>query len=115
MHADVLARWKLRPVLIPELRRLVDDIPLGSFAALTENSLLRPRALLVASDADDDRLEFLLRDHLLERLRLQRGAADQSAALMTHTLRERRSVLTDDQLKAEFPCEAIAILDHLGD
>src|SRR5438128_5421175 len=114
VHAHVFARGEVRPVLIPELRRLTDDIPLGSFTALAEDALLGPRAFLVPANADDDGLELVLLDHLLQRLRLERRTADQPASPVVHPLGERGRVLSDDQLEAQLAGEAIAILDHLG-
>src|SRR3546814_16948221 len=53
-------------VLVPELRRLVAEIPGAGLAARAEHALLGAGRLLVAADAGDDSLQLVLGDGLAQ-------------------------------------------------
>src|SRR3546814_2487390 len=61
VDADVGARREVGLELVPELRRLVAEVPGPALAARAEHPLLGPRRLLVAADAGDHPLEGVLR------------------------------------------------------
>src|SRR5690606_12891856 len=60
MHAQVGARRQVGVEVIPELRRLVSEVPFAGIAPGAEYALFRPYALFVPSDSGDDSLEPVL-------------------------------------------------------
>src|SRR5690606_32912412 len=87
MDAHAGAGRHFGPVLVPELGRLVADVPAGGFAPGAEHPLLGARAFLVAPDAGDDAVEAVRRDGGFQPLGLERGATGDAAALGTHAVR----------------------------
>src|SRR5919199_2080918 len=75
VDADVRAFREAGHVLVPELGRLVLQIPARVLAARREIALLGADRLLVAADAGDQALEAVLLDRGLEAQRLARGRA----------------------------------------
>src|SRR5690242_300398 len=75
MDAQVDAGREFRVEVVPELRRLVAEIPFRILGPRAEHPLLGPRPLLVAPDAGDDAGEAVLRHDLLQTLDLQGRAA----------------------------------------
>src|SRR3546814_9303818 len=57
VDANVGARREVGLELVPELRRLVAEVPGPALAARAEHPLLGPRRLLVAADAGDHPLQ----------------------------------------------------------
>src|SRR3546814_18265231 len=55
VNSDMGAGREIGLVLVPELRRLVAEIPGAGLAARAEHALLGAGRLLVAADAGDDR------------------------------------------------------------
>src|SRR5262249_35598053 len=66
VDAQMRARRVLGPVIAPEFRRLVADVPGALLGARAEDALLGPRPLLVAADAGDDAGEAMDADRRLE-------------------------------------------------
>src|SRR4030088_589391 len=68
--------WRgLRVELVPELRRLVPEIPGARGVSRAEDALLASDCLLVAADAENHGLEAALGADALEGPRLARGGA----------------------------------------
>src|SRR3546814_20947623 len=59
-------------VLVPELRRLVAEIPGAGLAARAEHAPLGAGRLLVAADAGDDSIQLVLGDGLAQTFGLAR-------------------------------------------
>ena len=113
------APWlEIRLELVPQLRRLVLDVPLHVLVARAEVALLGAGGFLVAPHADDDAIEPMLVEHGLEGVLLERAAAlnpgglavGEGAAFAQHLL-----VLADDELEVPVPAEPVAVFDHAGD
>ena len=75
MDADVRARLEVGLELVPQLRRLVLDVPFHVLVARAEVAFLGAGRFLVAADADDDAGEVVLVEHRLEGVLLERAAA----------------------------------------
>src|SRR5579885_1365971 len=75
VHADVAAGRRLGVEPVPELRRLMPEVPGARGVAGAEDALLAADGLLVPADAEDDAAEAALRDDPLEPERLARGGA----------------------------------------
>src|SRR5512135_18530 len=75
MDADVAARRRIGVELVPELRRLLPEIPGAGRIARAEHALLAADRLLVAANAEDHALEAALLDDALQAQRLARGGA----------------------------------------
>src|SRR3546814_10665042 len=108
MHADVGAGGEVGLELVPELRRLVAEIPLGVLAARAEHPLLGARRLLVAADAGDHRPQVELGDQPLERLGLARRRARGRRQARVDLLDRRAVALVEVQA----PLNRVAILDR---
>jgi len=54
VDADVGARREVGLELVPQLRRLIDDVPVALLVARREAALLRPTTFLVPAGTDDD-------------------------------------------------------------
>ena len=75
VNADVGARLEVRLELVPQLGRLVLDVPFHVLVARAEVAFLGPGRFLVAADADDDAVVVVLVEHRLEGVLLQDAAA----------------------------------------
>ena len=76
MDADVRAGLEVGLELVPELRRLIRDVPFHVAVARGEVALLRARGLLVAPHADDHAgVAVCSIEHVLEGVLLERAAA----------------------------------------
>src|SRR5215471_4950861 len=75
VHAHVAARRRLRVEAVPELRRLVPEVPAARGIAWAKDSFLAADRLLVAADAEDHAAEAALGDDALETEGLARGGA----------------------------------------
>src|ERR1051326_3416624 len=65
MNADVRSLLEISLELVPQLRRLVFDVPFHIFVAGTEITLFRAGRFFVASDADNDTGEVMLVEDML--------------------------------------------------
>ena len=104
--------------LVPQLRRLVLDVPFHVLVARAEVTFLGAGRFLVAAHADDDAGVMVLVEHLLERVLLQRAAALDARGLAVRISRaalEHLLVLADDELEFPLLHELVAIFDHRGD
>src|SRR5476649_2665560 len=116
MHADVGVGAEIGLELTPEFRRLILEIPGEISPARREVALLGAGALLVSADADNDRVEVMLRERGLQRVGLQLGAAfhpRQSARGKRLTRVQRRLVASHAQIEVPLAHESIAELNHL--
>jgi hypothetical protein len=116
MDPDVRAGRAVDIVLIPELGRLIRDLPFHVPAARRKVALLRARRLLVAPDADDDAGVIVLGQERLQRILLERRAAldaRRPAIGIGPARGQDRLVAIHDQPQIPLPHHAVAKLDHL--
>src|ERR1035437_2794556 len=118
VNADMCPWLKVRLELVPQLRRLVLEVPFHILVARAEIAFLGPRWFLVAADADNHAGEVVLQQHGLERVLLQRAAALDAGRLAVGkgaAAPERLIVPAYDELELPFPAELVAVLDHARD
>ena len=111
VHPDVGLGREARHVLVPELGRLVLEVPAIVLAARAEVALLGARALLVAPDAGDQALEAVLGKRRVQAGGLARRRARRRRQGLVHLL-DRRAGL-DQQLEVPLLAEALAKRIHL--
>src|SRR6478752_7823318 len=73
MDAQMRALRRRCIEMIPELRRLITDVPIAFEAARREHALLGARGFLVAADAGNQAVETVFAERHLEALGLARG------------------------------------------
>ena len=138
VNAHMRAGGKVGLELVPELGRLVVEIPVVVLVARGEIALLAARTLLIGASADDDagvgvgirvahvfpgfKIEPVTRPRAVERvgerLGFQAAAALDARALPVRerlVVFERLAVFTVDHVKAVLHGELVAVLDHFGD
>src|SRR4029077_1529210 len=115
MNSDVCPRRKSRLELIPELRRLIAEIPIAMFVTRREVAFLGSRPFLICAHTEDDACIALLLNQLLEPIGFQGRTAVDATQRMIHPGRERFLVLPYDQLEAPLAGHSISIFDHGGD
>src|SRR6267142_385773 len=96
---------KIRFELVPQLRRLVLDVPLHVLVARAEIAFLGPRRLLIAAHSDDDTGEVVLVEDLLKAVLLKRAAAFDPrgfAVWISDAALEHHFVFADDQFQFPF-------------
>src|SRR4249920_3090987 len=111
MDPNVRAWWEGRLELIPELGRLIAEIPVSVFVARREISFLGARAFLVRPHTENDAGISLLLDQLLEPICLQRRAAGHPPHAGVHPCRKRLLVLAYDQIQAPLSSQPIPVFD----
>src|SRR5256885_7646149 len=112
MDPDMSSRGKSRLELIPELRRLIAEIPIAMFVTRREVAFLGPRPFLICAHTENDARIALLLNQLLESIGFQSRTAVDAAQRMIHPGRERFLVLPHDQFKAPLAGHSISIFDH---
>src|SRR5206468_3414819 len=101
--------WKRGLELIPQLGRLVAEVPFTVLVARREVPLLGTRALFIRPDAEDDAAIPFLLDELLERVGLERRAAGHATFRVVHAGGKRVLVLSDHEIEPPFPGETVPI------
>ena len=76
MNPNMRAGWKGGFELVPQLRRLVAEIPIAMFVARGKIPLLRPGAVFVRADPENNAGVASLFDQMLHRVGLRGRAAD---------------------------------------
>src|ERR1700730_6801857 len=116
MDADMCSRIKVGFELVPQLRRLILEIPLEVFVSRRKIPLLRSRPLLVSPDTNDHGLIVFFLDNGLEGVLLQQTAAFDArnpAVRESLTSVKRRAILPNDEFDPPLFREAISKGDHL--
>src|ERR1035437_3656150 len=117
MYPDVCALFEIRFELVPQLRRLVRDVPFHVLVPQTEVTLFGARRLFIAPHADDDAGEMMLVEHLPERVFFQRAAAFDAGGFAVRIGAagfERRLVSADNQFELPLADEPVAVFNHAG-
>src|SRR5687767_15828782 len=114
MDPDVCPGRKRGLELIPELRRLITEIPVAMLIARGKIAFFRPGAFLVRPNPQDDSGVALLFQQLFEPVGFQRRATGDAAQRMVHTGGQSVFVLADDEIQMPFPCKPVPVFDHSG-
>src|SRR5262245_25925973 len=112
MDPNVCPRRKGRLELVPELRRLITEIPIAMLVTRREIAFLGPRPFFVCPHTENDARIALLLNQLLESIGFQGRTAVDAAQCMIHPGRERFLVLPHDQFEAPLPGDSISIFNH---
>jgi hypothetical protein len=110
---DVGAGREAGHVLVPELRRLVLEVPGVARVARAEVALLGPRALLVAADPGDQAVEAVPREGAVQPGGLARRRAGRGRQGRVHLLDGRAGL--DEELEAPLLAVAVAEGVHLAE
>src|SRR5258706_6740614 len=118
MDANVRPFGEIGFELVPQLRRLVFDVPLHVLVARAEITLLGAGWFLIAAHSDDDAREVVFVQDLLKAVLFKRAAAFDArgfAVWISDAALERRFIFADNQFQFPFLYQAVAIFNHRRD
>ena len=98
--------------LVPQLRRLLAEVPVAVLVARREVALLGARAFLIGPHAENDAGIALFGQQVLEPVRFERRTALDAAQGVVHALGQGVLVLADDQVQPPLAGEPVPVLDH---